>query len=187
MHHLLQLAAWAELALCWLIWVAAFVRPRKKGPRTVKVLAAPASGLGILLNFLGFACLLAYIRPAGYESPMATIIPAMLIAPLSAGLAWRASLALGKNWSYAAALNDDHELVTTGPYRKVRHPIYASMLGMMLATGGAYTWWPMYLIAAVLILLGIEIRVRAEERIMEQYFQDEYIEYRARTRAYLPF
>jgi protein-S-isoprenylcysteine O-methyltransferase Ste14 len=43
-----------------------------------------------------------------------------------------------------AALSEDHELVQTGPYRWIRHPIYASILGMLLATGNAWTWWPMF-------------------------------------------
>lgn len=187
MHHLLQLAAWAELALCWLLWVAGFLRRRERGPRTVKVVSAPISWLGILLTLLGYAILAAYIRPAHYENPIPLLVIGMLIAPPSTLLAWRASRELAKHWRFAAVLNDDHRLIQTGPYLKMRHPIYASTVGMMLATGAIYTWWPLFILGSIFILLGIEIRVRAEEKLMEQFFQDEFFEYRARTRSYLPF
>ncbi|MGI9088170.1 MAG: methyltransferase family protein [Chthoniobacterales bacterium] len=42
---------------------------------------------------------------------------------------------LGKNWSLAARVTTDHELIETGPYARVRHPIYTGMLGMLIADG----------------------------------------------------
>ena len=42
---------------------------------------------------------------------------------------------LGKQWSFQARLIEDHKLVTSGVYQIVRHPIYAAMLGKLLATG----------------------------------------------------
>ncbi len=187
MHHILQLVASVVLALCWILWIVAFLRPRKRGPRTVKVVSATISWLGIFLTLLGFVCIGAYIHPAHYEHPLPLLVFGMLIAPPSTLLAWRASRELGKHWRFAAVLNDDHCLVQTGPYFKMRHPIYASTVGMILATGAVYTWWPLFILGSIFILLGIEIRVRSEERLMEQFFQDEYIEYRSRTRSYLPF
>ncbi len=187
MVHLLQLAAWAELALCWLLWAAAFLRPRQRGPRTVKVVNAPIARFGIFVNLLGFICIGLYVRPAGYEIPIGVIAAGMVLAPFSVLLAWRASLELGQHWRFDAALNDDHRLIRTGPYSRSRHPIYTSMVGMSFATGLTYTWWPLFLIGIIFILLGIDIRVRAEDKLMEQFFQDEFIEYRAMTRAYWPF
>ena len=75
--------------------------------------------------------------------PKGFTIASMVLGPASVGLAWFAVRHLGKQWRIQAALSEDHELVQTGPYRWVRHPIYASMLGMLLATGFAKTWWPL--------------------------------------------
>ena len=102
-------------------------------------------------------------------------------------LAWVATHHLGKHWRYEAALSEDHELIQTGPYGWVRHPIYASMLGMLLATGAALTWWPIFAAALVLFLAGTEIRVRAEERLLAERFQDSFFSYRSRVHAYVPF
>jgi hypothetical protein len=74
----------------------------------------------------------------------------MVLGPPSVALAWAATRHLGKQWRYEAALSEDHELIQTGPYRWVRHPIYASMLGMLqfaswqLLTKGArpVMWYP---------------------------------------------
>ena len=52
---------------------------------------------------------------------------------------------------------------------------------------GAYTWWPLWVTGAVAFIPGTEIRVRAEERLLEQRFQGEFREYRSSVRAYIPF
>jgi len=102
-------------------------------------------------------------------------------------LAWAATRHLGKQWRYKAALSEDHELIQTGPYRWLRHPIYASMFGMILAVLAAWTWWPMALGSVVAFIAGTEIRIRAEERLLAERFGDSFSAYRARTSAYIPF
>ena len=111
----------------------------------------------------------------------------MILGPASVAVALAAVRHLGKHWRLDAALTKDHELVQTGPYRWVRHPIYASMLGMLLATGFAWTWWPLLLAALALFLAGTEIRVRAEDALLEARFQESFTAYRSRVPAYLPF
>jgi len=183
----LQWIALGEMAVCWLVWSLAFIQPRRQAAGRKKVARAPASRWGIFLNFLGCACVFAYVRPAGFEKTLPELLAAMLIAPPSVVLVWKATRHLGKQWRYEAALTEDHELITTGAYRLVRHPIYASMLGMVLATGLAYTWWPLLVAGFLIFLIGIEIRVHAEDRLLEEYFQEEFLEYKGRTRAFIPF
>jgi protein-S-isoprenylcysteine O-methyltransferase Ste14 len=186
-RELMQMTAWAELAICWVAFCLAFVKPGREAARQEQVARAPASRLGILLNFLGFACICMYVRPVGFEKSVPELLASMLLGPPSVALAWAAARHLGKQWRYEASLNADHQLVKTGPYARIRHPIYVSMLGMLLATGAAWTWWPMIAAGFALFLIGVEIRVRAEDRLLEERFQDEFIEYRSRVRAYLPF
>jgi protein-S-isoprenylcysteine O-methyltransferase Ste14 len=182
----LQMAVWFVLGICWIAWMAAFLKPRKQAAGQKKIVRAPASRWGIFLNFLGFACVCAFIRPEAFQKTAPELIASMALGPLSVLLVWGATRRLGKYWRYEAALSADHELVTTGPYAWIRHPIYTSMLGMLLATGLAYTWWPMLIAGFVLFLVGIEIRVHAEDRLLEEYFQDEFLEYREHVRAYIP-
>ena len=60
------------------------------------------------------------------------------------------------------------------------------MLGLILATGSAWTWWPMFVAAILFYIAGTEVRLRAEEKLLSEHFKD-YGEYRSRTWGYIPF
>jgi protein-S-isoprenylcysteine O-methyltransferase Ste14 len=184
---MLKIVALVEVILCWVAWSLAFVKPRKQAAKQKKVAIARGSRGGILLVMVSFALLWSYVRPVGFEKSVLSLITSMILGPPSVGLAWAATRHLGKQWRYEAALSEDHELIQTGPYRWIRHPIYTSMLGMLLATGAAWTWWPMFVAALIVFLAGTEIRVRAEDRLLAERFQNSFIAYRSRTRACIPF
>jgi protein-S-isoprenylcysteine O-methyltransferase Ste14 len=184
---MLQIIALAELLLCYVLWSLAFVEARKKAAGQKKAVRARASRWGIILVGVGFALVWSYVRPVGFEKSAAALIASMILGPPSVALTWAATRHLGKQWRYEAALSEDHELIQTGPYRWIRHPIYASMLGIFLATGLAWTWWPMFILALIAFLAGTEIRVRAEDRLLAERFQEVFTAYRSRVPAYLPF
>jgi protein-S-isoprenylcysteine O-methyltransferase Ste14 len=184
---MLWIIACAELLVCWVAWALAFMEPRKLAAGRNKVARAPASRWGIFLEVLGYMLIWIYVRPVGFEKSWPSLIASMILGPPSAALAWAATRHLGKQWRFEAALIEDHQLIETGPYRWVRHPIYASMLGMALATGFAWTWWPMFVAGIVFVLAGIEVRVRAEDRLLAGRFQESFMAYRSRVRAYIPF
>jgi protein-S-isoprenylcysteine O-methyltransferase Ste14 len=184
---MLQIAALSDLALCWVVWSLAFVKPSKQAAGQKEVSNAPASRWGIFLVMVGFALAWAYLRPKGFEKSTLSLIASMILGPPSVALAWAATRHLGKQWRYKAALSEDHELIQTGPYRWIRHPIYASMLGMLLATLAAWTWWPMAIGSVIAFLAGTEIRVRSEERLLAERFSSSFGAYRSHTYAYIPF
>ena len=183
----LLIAAWIELFVCWIAWASAFVKPNSQAKGQQVVVRAPASRWGIGLVFIAFTLVWTWLKPLGFQKSTPSLAVAMIIGPLSVLLAWSAAHELGKQWRVEAALSTDHKLIQTGPYRWIRHPIYTSMFGMLMATAAAYTWWPMWVAGAVAFIAGTEIRVRAEERLLEQRFQDEFRDYRSRVRAYIPF
>lgn len=184
---MLQWAALIELVACWLLWSLAFIKPSRQAAGRREIARSPMSKLGIGLVMLAFALLWTYVRPAGLHKSAGALIASMVLGPPSVALVWIATRHLGKQWRYAAALREDHELIRSGPYRWVRHPIYASMLGMVLATGFCWTWWPQFIAAIAVFLAGTEIRIRAEERLLAEHFGESYAAYRAHTRAYIPF
>jgi protein-S-isoprenylcysteine O-methyltransferase Ste14 len=184
---MLQTAALIELVLCWVAWALAFVEPRKQAAGQNVSARAPASKGGIICQTIGFAFVWAYVRPVGFEMPRPVLIASMILAPVSTALAWAAARHLGKQWRFEAALVEGHELIQTGPYRWIRHPIYASMLGMFLATALARTWWPMTVAGLIAFLTGTEVRIRAEDRLLAGRFADSFPAYRSRVRAYVPF
>jgi protein-S-isoprenylcysteine O-methyltransferase Ste14 len=111
----------------------------------------------------------------------------MAIAPVAAVFGWLAVRHLGKQLRILAGLYADHELIRTGPYAIVRHPVYASLFLMMLATGLLFARWPMLVLGMVLYIAGTEIRIHAEEGLLRARFGEEFEQYRRRVPAYLPF
>jgi protein-S-isoprenylcysteine O-methyltransferase Ste14 len=99
-------------------------------------------------------------------------------------LAIWARVHLGRNWSPAPALKEGHELVTSGPYRLVRHPIYT---GIITALIGASLVFISALIALVVVGAMFVWRVRAEEKLMMQQFPDAYPDYKRRSWALIPY
>jgi protein-S-isoprenylcysteine O-methyltransferase Ste14 len=151
------------------------------------VVRAPASRWGIAVQMLGVAIVWVRIRPDDFEKSAPALIASMIIGPPMVAIAWAATRRLGKQWRYEAALIEGHELIQAGPYHWVRHPIYASMLGMVLQTGFVWAWWPMFIAGLVVFLAGTEIRVRAEDRLLAERFGDSFAVFRSRVPAYIPF
>lgn len=173
--------------LCWAVWTLAFVKPSRQAAGRKKQSGARQSRLGIVLVMVGFALLWAYVRPREFHKPAWELVLSMAIGPPAVALVWAATRHLGKQWRYQAALRDDHELIRTGPYAWVRHPIYTSMLGMVLATGFCWTWWPMFLAAVVVFVAGTELRVRAEDKLLAERFGEAFAGYRKSVPAFIPF
>ena len=95
--------------------------------------------------------------------------------------------ALGRMWSVSLQLKQDHKLVTSGIYRRLRHPMYTAFWLMALAQALLLPNW----IAGPAGLVGFGFlffsRVGPEERLMEQAFGQEYRDYKARTKRVVPF
>jgi protein-S-isoprenylcysteine O-methyltransferase Ste14 len=92
---------------------------------------------------------------------------------------------LAGNWNSTVTFKQAHELVKTGPYRFVRHPIYTGILLMCLGTamkaGQLHCW-----LGALLIGVGFWIKLRQEETLLLRHFPDEYPAYRKRVKALVP-
>ena len=101
------------------------------------------------------------------------------------GLAVWARLYLGRNWGMPMTQKREPELVTSGPYRFVRHPIYSGILlafvGTALATNGYF------LIVFAVCLIYFTYSARVEEGIMTTAFPQVYPGYRERTKMLIPF
>jgi len=97
-----------------------------------------------------------------------------------------ARLHLGGNWSGSVTLKEDHELVRSGPYRYVRHPIYT---GLLLAVAGTACAIGQVrgLVAFALSLVALWYKSRIEERLMIETFGDAYRGYRAAVKGLIPF
>jgi protein-S-isoprenylcysteine O-methyltransferase Ste14 len=101
-------------------------------------------------------------------------------------LSWTAAFALGRQLRVDAALAADHALIRSGPYRFVRHPIYTSMLGVLLGTGVLVAPWYLLLAGVVLFLAGAAIRIQAEDALLESRFGDEFRDYQRTVPGFIP-
>jgi protein-S-isoprenylcysteine O-methyltransferase Ste14 len=104
---------------------------------------------------------------------------------LGLGLAVWARLYIGRNWGTPMSRKDDPELVTSGPYSTIRHPIYAGILLAMLGTAIALTWF--WLVAVAIIGIYFIYSALNEERYMTEQFPDTYPEYKQSTKMLIPF
>jgi protein-S-isoprenylcysteine O-methyltransferase Ste14 len=93
---------------------------------------------------------------------------------------------IGRNWSAIVTLKQDHELVTSGPYALVRHPIYTGLLFGFLGSAFALGQWR-GLLAVAIVYLALLRKYRLEERWMRERFGAAYDAYRARVKALVPF
>ena len=93
---------------------------------------------------------------------------------------------LGSNWSRSVTIKQDHELITTGPYSMVRHPIYTGILIGFLGMAIAISQVRGFLVL-VLIFLAFWLKLRMEEQWMHSQFGPTYATYANRTAALVPY
>jgi protein-S-isoprenylcysteine O-methyltransferase Ste14 len=109
-----------------------------------------------------------------------------LVALAGASLVLRSRIELGGAWSLLPKAEQDTGLVTTGPYRLVRHPIYLGLT--LLASGAAFAFgsWLAFLIVLSAIVPTFTWRARVEERLLSRIFGECYAVYRRRTKMIIP-
>ena len=165
----------------------------KRQPQEREGKRESASIAGIVLQSVAFALVWMAQRPmprAGAALGAGEIVLDVLAPVLAIASAWlglSALRTLGRQWSYAARLVEGHKLVTEGPYRLVRHPIYTAMLGQVLAANFAFGQWVGLLAAGTVFVIGTVMRIRSEEKLLRGAFGAEYEDYARRVKAFIPF
>ncbi|MGR4064342.1 MAG: methyltransferase family protein [Vulcanimicrobiaceae bacterium] len=123
-------------------------------------------------------------RPVSMNGVVVASVGVALCA-LGIGLAFWARVHLGRNWGVPMSLREGHELVTTGPYAVVRHPIYTGILfavaGTALAVG--FSW----IVLFAIFLAYFVYAAKVEERTMLGQFPGEYAAYMDHTKMLIPF
>jgi len=175
--------------LLWGLYLAGFVANHLRVRRTGKhkgrrVRTARFSEIGMALQFAAVGLSFAWRRPEAAGGWLAAASIALALASIA--LNHYALAHLGRQWRLRAVIAEDHELVETGPYAWVRHPVYTAFFGMLVATVLAVTSPAAGALAAALFIAGTEIRIRAEEKLLAERFGRRYREYCSRVPAWLP-
>jgi protein-S-isoprenylcysteine O-methyltransferase Ste14 len=180
----MPLYAYLLILIGIVLWFYPFVPAHQKTPGASVV--NKTSRWGMLLQFLAFTFLWQghfWLR----SLPLWRTAVSVLLFALAIALSWTSSRALAGQLRVDAALGADHHLVCSGPYALVRNPIYTSMLLVDCAIAIVVTPWKLFLIALVLFVVGTEIRVRTEEKLLATRFGEEFQEYKGNVRSYIPF
>ena len=159
------------------------VQRSDRGPRETALLLISLTGLGILP--------LAYVATAIPHFAAYTFHPTQAWLGLFVAIAALVMFhlthrALGRNWSISLDVREDHQLVTDGIYRRVRHPMYSAFWLWAIAQALLLPNW----VAGFSGLVGFGIlffgRIAREERMMLEMFGDSYRAYTARTDRIFP-
>jgi protein-S-isoprenylcysteine O-methyltransferase Ste14 len=107
------------------------------------------------------------------------------LVALGLGFSVLARVWLGGNWSGTVTLKQNHELIRSGPYRWVRHPIYTGLLVAVLGSAIALGEWR-GLLALVLITVSFSYKLRIEERFLTEQFGAAYTSYQNEVPRLMP-
>jgi len=186
--HWLILALWLVLIAFWAI-SAAGVKRNVNGARVWR------REIGLRLGILAFVLLALRIpafrqalRNAGLYAVNTSMLMGLIgvaFCALGVGLAITARVYLGRNWGMPMSQKENPELVTTGPYAFIRHPIYTGIfLAMLGSTIGLSLIWllPLILVGAYFVFSA-----QREEKLMLEQFPQRYPAYMKRTKMLLPF
>ena len=175
---------WGLMFVTWVAWLYPLLFRAPHAQKRPSITVAGPTRVGLILESgaIFLACLL---RREGLE--VWQCIAALVLAGIATWLSWTSVTHLGKQFRVHAGLYEDHQLVRTGPYAIVRHPIYASLLCMLLCTILLLTRWKWGAISVAIFIAGTEIRVHSEDRLLASRFGTAFEEYRKRVPAYVPF
>jgi protein-S-isoprenylcysteine O-methyltransferase Ste14 len=185
-YHWLHLASFA-----WLVFLAYWVVSALK-LKSVK-LREPRGERLIQLIFMVIAYVLMFNDGVGRGWLATRFVPAspaigkIGVAVTVAGIAFAiwARWHLGENWSATVTLKEGHELISSGPYRHVRHPIYTGMLLAFVGTALALGEYRA-LISVCIVLVAFYAKAKKEEHFLAQEFGDKFREHSRRTGMFLP-
>ena len=180
--HAVDIVIGAGWVVFWIYWIAASVGvkagrtrwTRFAGIRVVVILAA------LLLLRLG---VFKGHRAVTVDPWLQGIGLALFVLGLA--LAVWARIYIGQNWGMPMSEKADPELVTTGPYSAIRHPIYSGIILAMIGTTLAVSLY--WLIAVVLVGAYFLYSATMEERYMTEVFPDAYPRYKQSTKMLIPF
>ena len=180
----MPLYAYLIIAAGTILWALPFpiARSKYKGALTLD----RGARWGVALQAIGYTVLWQGSFWIRSPAPWQTYLSALLLVAACA-LSWMSAITLGKQFRVDAGIIAGHRLVRSGPYRIVRHPIYTSMLALLLGTGVLIAPWYLLLAGVVVFLAGTAIRIRVEDALLEARFGDEFRQYRGSVKGFIPF
>lgn len=189
------MAIWSKIILvCWLAfwayWIASAAGSKKNNYSNIGQRIRREAFFRLIIIVL--IVLVAFIRPSFFSTidhPLGYNVyrlgAGLVLFFLGLAFAIWARRSLGENWGMPMSLKQNPELVTSGAYRFVRHPIYSGILLAILGTGIALN--PAWLLISVVAGIYFVYSATVEEQIMVKAFPQAYPGYKQKTKMLLPF
>jgi protein-S-isoprenylcysteine O-methyltransferase Ste14 len=158
------------------------VASRHRGPREAILLTIAWASFFVPAVWIASP----WLAFADYALHVVPFVLGTLLLVLGLRLFHRSHADLGTNWSITLELREGHRLVTHGVYRRVRHPMYSSLVLYGVGQALVLPNWvagPSYLVALGILVL---LRLGPEEAMMREHFGAEYDAYAARTKRLVP-
>ncbi|MGD0311604.1 MAG: isoprenylcysteine carboxylmethyltransferase family protein [Acidimicrobiales bacterium] len=181
--HVIDYVIYGLWIVFWMAWLVAGLSAKR----------AAQSRMGQFLGLRIAVFVIAYLlirfgvlkgHHAIVSSPILQAIGAVLFLVGLALAVW-ARVNLGRNWGTPMSEKMDAELVTAGPYRYIRNPIYSGIILAAIGTSVAISWY--WLVAVVLMGAYFVHSANVEEQTMQRLFPNTYPEYRRSTKKLIPF
>ena len=180
--YVIDYAIYGLWVLFWLAWLAAALTAKRAAQSRMRQFVGLRVALIVILIFAG--------RLGAFKGHHAIVSNPILqgigmgLFLTGLGLALWARVYLGRNWGTPMSEKVDAELVTTGPYRYIRNPIYSGLILAAIGTAVAVSW---YWLAAVVFMGAYFIySATVEEHIMERLFPNDYPAYKRSTKMLIP-
>ena len=177
--------AWIGLLVIWLLAAFRTKRTVRRQSVSSRLLIV---GLVVLTGYLTFDA--ERLRLGVLNRRLLPKTPALgwiglALTVAGIGFALLARFYLGRNWSGVVTVKQDHELIRSGPYRFLRHPIYAGLLLALIGTEIVFGRGWAFLVVGMVLLIFV-YKIRLEEQFMIEQFGEEYLQYKRETKALIP-
>ena len=179
---------YASFTAWWLseMWILSRDRRRAKG------VSGDRGSYGVIMLLLPLAIGAAFASPyycpwAGIGGPAVVWLVAAVVL-VWGGIAFRlwAVLTLGRFFRTSVLVHDDHELITRGPYRRLRHPSYTGTFVTVLGFGLFMGNWMSVVLSMALTMIAFGRRMAVEEEALAGKFGEAYTERKRHTWAVIP-
>jgi protein-S-isoprenylcysteine O-methyltransferase Ste14 len=182
--HLLVEVPWIVFVLYWIV---SAIRTRV----TVQTESFASRYAILLIEVAGFVLLFRHSAGIGFlgmrfmHRTLASAIVGSILTWIGIGLAIWARYHLAEYWSARITIKEDHQLIRTGPYARLRHPIYSGIILAAIGSAVVIDQWRCVL-GLCLILTGYCIKARKEEAMLTQQFGEVFREHQKHAGFLIP-
>jgi len=181
-------------AVLWIIYIIIRLPHDKKYKKTEKIKSVnpAAEKILLLLVLLGlilipfFWVLTPFLDYFYFNIPVFIRLFGVLLSIISLVYFWLIHKSLGENWSPTLEIRKGHELITSGPYKRIRHPMYAQIWLWVIAQALIISNFIAGLSGLLVWAIVYNLRVSKEEKMMIENFGNKYIDYMKITGRIFP-